>query len=501
MISLLAALSFNTTYSLTQSQLNRKLIEKIADGNLEQVKKFVSQGAQINAQNREGISPLMMASRWGHSGVVQWLIENGADINLTDEHGQQAVHYAVENYLVQEDKRIQVLQSLIDNGVHINAADNNGIRPLDIAVQNPSAIPTIERLIYHGAHLDVQTTSHAAHSKAIKTLIYLLEHGAHSTQAGQVSNKLIIEAIQGNETIPQLIKTLLLALMAGDSDAIIKLIEERTEIPQSTLALLNRTMIGQTGKNIIATILISAVGQGLISVAEHILQLPDTTFDQDALEQTLISSIASNNFATLNFVLNRFKDILSEERFKTALIRGLQIAASQGLENVILPLIQLVIQHIIIFDTVWLKQLLILSALSNNITTFSSLYSYVRSHLSEEDFTSALEDVLYQLVQQNRSSTSIVEFIIDHAYGRQHAPSLTMERTIERVNTLLKPETLTAGHRKELTLLREILIKAIKAQLEARIAIRPASPLVSNLPPEVIAIITYFLFQPHHKSI
>lgn len=65
-------------------------------GNIPQAKKTLSLGAEINARDNEGFSPLYQASAAHYLPGVKLLIAKGADVNLRDNEGRTPL-YAVEN--------------------------------------------------------------------------------------------------------------------------------------------------------------------------------------------------------------------------------------------------------------------------------------------------------------------------------------------------------------------------------------------------------------------
>lgn len=54
-------------------------------------------GADCNLRNLDGETPLILAAREGRNDMTALLIENGADVNLTDNLQFSALHYATEN--------------------------------------------------------------------------------------------------------------------------------------------------------------------------------------------------------------------------------------------------------------------------------------------------------------------------------------------------------------------------------------------------------------------
>ncbi len=55
---------------------------------------LLERGASSNARSSNGLTPLMTAANWGHIGVVNQLLEHGADPNLHGPDGQTALSMA-----------------------------------------------------------------------------------------------------------------------------------------------------------------------------------------------------------------------------------------------------------------------------------------------------------------------------------------------------------------------------------------------------------------------
>ncbi|XP_048252515.1 ankyrin repeat and KH domain-containing protein 1-like [Haliotis rufescens] len=64
-------------------------------GNLEEVKRLLSRGIDVNCRRGKwSWTPVMPAARWGHSNVVKLLVSKGADVSLVDKDGDNILRLA-----------------------------------------------------------------------------------------------------------------------------------------------------------------------------------------------------------------------------------------------------------------------------------------------------------------------------------------------------------------------------------------------------------------------
>jgi ankyrin repeat protein len=82
---------------------------------------LLAAGADINAQNHNGYTPLMTAAtRLGGEEAVKALLDAGADPDIKNNQGRAALHMAAGH-------SVKIIHLLAEAGAHMYSADNNGV--------------------------------------------------------------------------------------------------------------------------------------------------------------------------------------------------------------------------------------------------------------------------------------------------------------------------------------------------------------------------------------
>lgn len=88
------------------------------NGDLNNIKKMIQEGTLVNAKYEEygGRTVLMQASLYGHIKIIEYLIDNGADINIKDNDGTSVClkHKTALAWATEKDakKIVKYLQSV-----------------------------------------------------------------------------------------------------------------------------------------------------------------------------------------------------------------------------------------------------------------------------------------------------------------------------------------------------------------------------------------------------
>src|ERR1044071_5454728 len=97
------ALAFCVVFgSCAQQKVNNiqtdALFRATREGNTDMVKSLLSSpGADVNARDERGTTPLLEAARYGHDDICRILIAAGADVKAKDNDGKTALMLAVQN--------------------------------------------------------------------------------------------------------------------------------------------------------------------------------------------------------------------------------------------------------------------------------------------------------------------------------------------------------------------------------------------------------------------
>ncbi|WP_173425793.1 ankyrin repeat domain-containing protein [Brachyspira hyodysenteriae] len=120
------------------------------NGNEEMFNLLVENNADINEKSSWGASALIYASEKGNINIMQYLIDNGIDVNgKADDNGDTPLLWAVTGENPYEASKL-----LIENGADVNATNNSGVAPATILA---GSVPEVVKLLKdNGADLDTK---------------------------------------------------------------------------------------------------------------------------------------------------------------------------------------------------------------------------------------------------------------------------------------------------------------------------------------------------------
>ena len=145
------------------------LLEAAAKGHKEIVELLIANKADINITDLTGVNPLMKAAREGHIEIVRLLVANGADINASSpQGGTTALFFALQK--LYNPNNTKTANFLITKGANVNARNFRGATPLHMGLDS---IEITNSLIEKGANVNAKDNDGSAplHTSLIKLKI------------------------------------------------------------------------------------------------------------------------------------------------------------------------------------------------------------------------------------------------------------------------------------------------------------------------------------------
>ncbi len=135
-----------------------QLRSAIKAGSIEDVKKAIANGANVNAMAFRSYgalvrAPLDQAAGGGRKDIVQLLIAKGANVNTKTDEGSTPLHSAAAN------EHENIAELLIAKGADVNAKKKNGLTPLHLATGSgwQGGYEIAKLLISKGADVNVNS--------------------------------------------------------------------------------------------------------------------------------------------------------------------------------------------------------------------------------------------------------------------------------------------------------------------------------------------------------
>jgi ankyrin repeat protein len=126
---------------LSATATDRALVDAAFVCDLVKVRELLATGANPDARDQDGRTPLHSAVLGGSIGLLGLLLESGADVNARDHHGFCALHFAAQENLP------EMARLLVAKGADVNAQDEDGSSVLWRAIFSAGGTAEIVRLL------------------------------------------------------------------------------------------------------------------------------------------------------------------------------------------------------------------------------------------------------------------------------------------------------------------------------------------------------------------
>ncbi|XP_059143882.1 serine/threonine-protein phosphatase 6 regulatory ankyrin repeat subunit B-like [Physella acuta] len=113
---------------------------------------LIQHGADVNARNFIGCSPLTYCTMYGSKSGVEKLLDKGARVDDKNNEGKAALHFAAVSYT---DKQHDCVSAILRHGADVNITDSEGNTALILSVMNKN-LQCIQKLLEYKPDLDVQ---------------------------------------------------------------------------------------------------------------------------------------------------------------------------------------------------------------------------------------------------------------------------------------------------------------------------------------------------------
>ena len=121
---------------------SKDIFDIAKNGTPDEIESAVKAGADVNARDKHGLTPLMMAAETNtNPDVITVLVNSGADVNARDKYGRTPLMEAALG-----NKNPDVITMLLNSGADVNARDNGDFTPLMCAAilnTNPEVISVL----------------------------------------------------------------------------------------------------------------------------------------------------------------------------------------------------------------------------------------------------------------------------------------------------------------------------------------------------------------------
>lgn len=132
---------------------NTPLLLAVEKKDRETVKYLIDKGANVNVKNNNGDTPFMAAARNGDIETIKLLMSKGVNVNSKDGKGNTILIEAINR------NNDEMVKFLLENGANVNVRDkwmNKEKTALMLVIENYMPVEIMEMMVAKGVELDVK---------------------------------------------------------------------------------------------------------------------------------------------------------------------------------------------------------------------------------------------------------------------------------------------------------------------------------------------------------
>ncbi|KAL6261095.1 hypothetical protein P5V15_008628 [Pogonomyrmex californicus] len=161
---------YHVSQTINEVFFERGIWKAALDGDIDQIKYFLQKGVFVDVLDSAGYTALHYAARGGHVHVCELLLKNGANVNSRTRCLEAtALHRAID--IPDSDEMVEMVDLLLRNGADPNLTDVDGKTALHRAILetdgNLNSVEVIAKLL--------PITNHAIKNNRGQTIDDLLE--------------------------------------------------------------------------------------------------------------------------------------------------------------------------------------------------------------------------------------------------------------------------------------------------------------------------------------
>ena len=315
-------------------QTNNSLHKAARDGNVDVVELQLKEHVDINIQDENGETALMLASKNGHIQVVELLLKEHADVNIQNEDGDTAIMLAIQNLCIQS---IELLKEHVDKDIQYEDEVVAQISVL-MFVSQSSHTQIVELLLKEHADIDyihtkmlmIMLASINGHTDIVKLL--LKDSDVHAQSEG-IQYALMLAILYGHAEIVEFLKEQVGVKIQAEKEVTVLMIASENGHPQVVELLLKDIADINAQDEDGLTALMVASENGHTQVVElFIKEHADINLQANDGVTALMLASRNGHFQVVKLLLNEHADINTEKEDGST---ALMIASCNGHTQVI----------------------------------------------------------------------------------------------------------------------------------------------------------------------